>query len=109
MNRDKMKMLTQLDYIKILIEDDRLGEASDIIYDVSSNIELKLKNIAEKVNNSNVELPKVLVKTKANEWLNINDVWYKMKSINKDQIIVALNRNNTVQMSYKINKNLKIA
>lgn len=109
LEKEKTKLITQLDYAKILIEDNRYGEASDIISEVNVSLENKIIDMANCVNNSSVELPKSLTKTKPNEWFTINEVWYRMKSISKEELVVALNKNNVIKMTYKINKNLKIA
>lgn len=109
MDKEKLKILTQMDYAKILIEDNRFGEASDIIASIENQLETRVKNIASRVDNTQIELPKQLTKTKVNDWLTINEVWYRMKSITKEELIVSLNRNNVVKMAYKVNKNLKVA
>lgn len=107
MKKEDSVLITQLDYVKILIEEEKYGQASDMIFDVSVVIDSKVKKIYDNLIENNLEIPKILVKTKPNEWKFLNNNWVKFKSINKDNIVLYLNRNNLVQKQYTVNKNLQ--
>lgn len=101
---DNTVLITQMDYAKILIEDERYGEASDIIYTINDIIDNKVKKIADTMHIADLEIPKSLVKTKSNEWKLLNNNWVKFKSISKENVTLYLNRNNIIEKQYKINK-----
>ena|ERR1039457_4581854 len=98
--KNDVQLITQLDYIKILLEENRYGEASDLTSELSKRLDNKVQKIAEDFRLYQLNLPKCLVKTKANEWININENWYKVKKISKTEIILELNRQFSITKEY---------
>lgn len=104
MNRPENITLTQLDYIKILIEDNRWGEASDLIDDLKSDVLYKLLKIKNETERLSLNLPKSLIKSKPDNWTCINDNWYKLKKISKTELILELSKNIKITKQYTIQK-----
>ena len=102
----KEHLMTQLDYIKILIDEDRLGESHDRIEELRENLNESCSRIIDKFNSSQLELPKSLVKTKPNQWVFLNQNWVKIISITKQDIVFELNKGNTVRTKYTIKKGI---
>jgi hypothetical protein len=99
--KDKPYLVTQLDYMKILIEEEKWGEASEIMSSLNQNLDNKISVLKNELENANLVLPKALTKSKVNEWLCINYNWYKLKKITKNELILELNKNNIVTKSYQ--------
>jgi hypothetical protein len=99
--KDKPYLVTQLDYMKILIEEEKWGEASEIMSSLNQNLDNKISVLKNELENANLVLPKTLTKSKVNEWLCINYNWYKLKKITKNELILELNKNNIVTKSYQ--------
>lgn len=104
MSKLNIKLTTQLDYIKTLIEENRYGEASDAVINLNSDLEEKVREMREKIEAETVRLPKSLTRTKPNEWLLIKDDWYKMKKITKTELILEINKQNVVTKAYQVVK-----
>ena len=102
--KDNVQLITQLDYIKVLLEENRYGEASDLTSDLSKKLDDKVQKIAEDFKLRQLNLPKYLTKTKANEWVIINENWYKVKKISKTEVILELNRQFSITKEYTYTK-----
>lgn len=100
----KDHLLTQLDYIKILIDENRLAESHDRLDELKSNLSLTCDKIKEKMVTSQIEIPKSLTKTKPNQWMFINQNWVKVISINKQELTFELNKGNTAKIKYVTKK-----
>lgn len=98
--KNDVQLITQLDYIKVLLEENRYGEASDLTSELSKRLDEKVHKIAEDIKLRQLNLPKYLTKTKANEWVIINENWYKVKKVSKTEIILELNRQFTITKVY---------
>ncbi len=77
---------TELDYIKILLEENRIGEALNNINILKTDLFTECINI--KTNSANLILPK---KVKAGENLYLNNHWFKYvrKQDNKHVLEIA--------------------
>jgi hypothetical protein len=102
----KENLITQLDYIKILIDEDRHGESHDRIEELRENLNETCNSIKDKFNSAQLELPKSLIKTKPNQWIFINQTWVKILSITKQEITFELNKGNTVKSKYTVKKGI---
>ena len=77
---------TQLDYVKILLEEDRAGEALNHLKDICRELETKCFVTASKLNDQEIEIPKSLTKTKPQNWIFLKETWLKLISIKGDDI-----------------------
>ena len=59
---------TQLDYVKILLEEDRSGEALNHLKDICRELETKCLVTANKLKDLELDIPKSLIKTKPLNW-----------------------------------------
>lgn len=104
MSKLNIKLTTQLDYIKTLIEENRYGEASDAVINLNADLEDKVRDMREKIETQAVSLPKSLTRTKPNEWLLIKDDWYKMRKITKTELVLEINKQNVITKAYSVIK-----
>jgi hypothetical protein len=74
----------QLDYIKILLEDGKDGEALNSLRDMCSQVERGCKVTASRLDGTILDMPKALVKTKPMNWLFLNETWLKLLSLERD-------------------------
>jgi len=102
----KDHLMTQLDYIKILLDEDRIGESHDRIEELRINLNETCNKIKDSFNSSDIEIPKSLIKTKPNQWMFINQNWIKIVSITKQEITFEVNKGNTLRKKYTIKKGI---
>lgn len=104
--QSKEHLITQLDYIKILIDEDRLGESHDRIEELRLNLNDTCNKIKDKFTSAQLEIPKSLIKTKPNQWIFLDQNWVKIISINKQEITFEVNKGNTIKSKYTIKKSM---
>ncbi len=102
MNKLNIRLTTQLDYIKTLIEESRYGEASDAVTNLNADLQDKVTSMRKHIEDEPVSLPKALTKTKPNEWLLINNDWYKMRKITKTELVLEINKQNVITKQYNV-------
>lgn len=106
MSKIENNVITQIDYIRILIEENRWGEASDLIDELKYEVSLKINKIKADTENMMLNLPKSLIKSKPDNWVVINDNWYKMKKISKNELILEISKNILIKKEYTIKKQI---
>lgn len=102
----KEHLITQLDYIKILIDEDRIGESHDKIEELRVNLNDTCNKIKDSFTSSDLEIPKSLIKTKPNQWIFIKQNWVKVINISKSEITFELNKGNKIKSKYTIKKGI---
>jgi len=105
----KEHLLTQLDYLKILIEEDRFGESHDRLHEFKENLISTCKTALDKFKDVELELPKTLIKTKPNQWVYLNRTWIKVISITKSEICFEINKGNILKKLYRVKKDIALA
>lgn len=100
--------LTQLDYIKILLEEDRNGEALNHLRSITSDLEAVCKSEAERLN-TELEMTKAETKTKPENWIYVNNTWAKLIEIDSDVRTIALevSKGISIKTTFKINGTTK--
>lgn len=93
---------TQLDYVKILLEDDRDGEALNHLRDICRELETKCQVSANMLKDANLEIPKSLTKTKPHNWIFLKETWVKLLSIKDDNIYLEITDGISIQNKFKI-------
>ena len=101
--------LTQIDYIRILIEDSRHGEALNYLKILTTDIEKICVLQATKFDNVEIDLPKSMVKTKPANWLFLNETWMKLIDIKNNHISLEISDGITITNKFKIINNLQHA
>lgn len=93
---------TQLDYIKILMEEHRDGEALNMLKKLSSELESQCILKAQQLNNTELEMPKYLVSTKPNNWIFLKETWFKIIDISKDKVHLEISDGISIKNTIKI-------
>jgi len=94
--------LTQLDYIKILLEEQRIGEASDLLNELNTTIKINCKEEAEKLNNATeIEIKQSIKNTKPNNWVFVNNIWAKLLSVSRNEIQLEIAKDIEVKLKIK--------
>jgi len=96
------KLVTQIDYIKCLLEEQRLGEALNYIQNISKDLESYCDNLAQQLSSSEIILTKDQIKTKKGNYIYINNVWLKV--IEKSNSHIELGITNGVSIIKEIKK-----
>jgi len=100
--QNKDHLLFQLDYMKVLLEEDRYGETFDKAKELIQNLEQTCKSIYAKFDNGEIELSKALTKTKPNQWVFLNKTWIKVLQITKNEITFEINKGNILKRIYNL-------
>ena len=98
------KYITQLDYIRVLLEENRIGEAMNFVDILSKGLEKECTSIANTIENNNLVIDKVQLKTKPNNYMYIQDTWVKLLQMDKENISLEVNKNIVVKTTYKVNE-----
>lgn len=85
-----VQYLTQLDYVKILLEENREGEALNHLKDICRELETKCIVTAEKLKDLELDIPKSLIKTKPQNWIFLKETWFKLINIKNDDIFLEI-------------------
>ena len=103
MRKNKAKYITQLDYIKVLLEEDRFGEALNYTNILSGNLNTECEIIAETFNNGNpIQITKDQMKTKPGNWMFIRDSWVRLIAKDSDTIHLEVSKNIEIKMPYNV-------
>lgn len=95
--------LTQLDYIKCLIEDNKIGEALGNLKSMCKDMECLCIGQADAMNGDNaIEIPKSLVKTKPQNWVFLNETWVKLIGMKDNVIHLEVSDGITIKNKYVI-------
>lgn len=106
--QNKNHLIYQLDYLKILIEEDRYGESLDKSKEFIQNLEQTCSLINHKFDNGEIELSKAMTKTKPNQWLFLNKTWIKVLEITKNEITFEINKGNVLKRIYSLRSDKKV-
>ena len=101
--------LTQIDYIRILLEESRHGEALNYLKIISDDLERNCVIQANKFDGQELELPKSFIKTKPEKWLFLNETWMKLIDIKDGFISLEISDGITIKNKFKIVNNLQHA
>ena len=94
--------LTQLDYIKTLIEENRIGESLSILNELDKQIYLQCMNLFNKINEEDLILLKSDLTIKPNNYIYIFDNWIKLLSINKTHVLLEITKDLIIEKKYII-------
>jgi len=93
---------TQLDYIKILLEDDKNGEALNHLRDICRDLETTCQVSANKLSETELNIPKALTKTKPHNWIFLKETWVKLLAIKGDDIFLEITDGVSIKNKFKI-------
>lgn len=96
---------TQLDYVKILLEEDRAGEALNHLRDICRDLETQCFVSASKLKDIELEIPKSLIKTKPQNWIFLKETWLKLISIKDNDIYLEITDGVSIKNKFKIDGN----
>lgn len=94
--------LTQLDYIKVLLDEDREGEALNHLKQIARDLEAKCLVTAKKLEETEFDIPKALIKTKPQNWIFLKENWVKLVSIQHDNICLEITDGVSIKTKFKI-------
>jgi hypothetical protein len=97
--------LTQLDYVKCLIEENRIGEALENLKTICNDLEYICVDQAERLNQDELVIPKSIVKTKPQNWMFLNETWVKMIGVSGDTIQLEVSNGITVESKFIVKRN----
>ena len=86
------KYITQLDYIKVLLEENRIGEAMNFVEILSKGLDKECNEIANTIEKSDIVINKTQLKTKPNNYMYIKDTWVKLLQLDKENISLEVNK-----------------
>lgn len=95
-------LITQLNYIKTLLEENRLGDANDMLSSLNNEIHTKCIKTANELNNNELLINKTQLNTKPNNSIYINGQWVKLININKNELEIQISNNIKIKTKYKI-------
>ena len=93
---------TQLDYVKILLEEDRASEALNHLRNICKELETKCLVTANKLKDQEFEIPKSLIKTKPSNWIFLKETWFKLISIKDDNIYLEITDGVSIKNKFKL-------
>jgi len=93
---------TQLDYVKILLEEDREGEALNHLKDICRELETNCIVTANKLKDTELNIPKSLIKTKPQNWIFLKETWMKLININGDDIFLEITDGVSIKNKFKV-------
>lgn len=97
-------LITQIDYVKCLIEEQRLGEALQCIENVSKDLSKYCDEIAQRLSTSDFFLSKEQLKTKKGNYIYVNDTWCKVIDRTPTTIELAVSEGVSVIKTIKKSK-----
>jgi hypothetical protein len=100
MNTTTINHLTRLDYIKCLIEENRMGEALDNMKSMCTDLESICIGHARRFDDRSLEIPKALVRTKPHNWMFLNETWVKLIGMNDSQIHLEISNGISVRNKF---------
>lgn len=102
--KSSSEFINQLDYIKLILEDNRHGDALNKLKSLCDDLQHKCDNDRSKFP-AELELPKSLVKTKPKNWLFLNETWVKLLGVKGDTIHLEVTKGMEIVSKFKIIKN----
>ena len=93
---------TQLDYIKILLEEDRDGEALNHLKSLCKSLEAKCIVTANILKDKELSIPKSLTKTKPQNWIFLKETWMKLIAFKGDDIFLEITDGVSIKNKFKI-------
>lgn len=102
MNNIDTVLMTQIDYIKCLLEEQRLGEALNLMHNVSKDLEQHCDKLAQQLSSSEIVFTKEQLKTKKGNYIYINNMWLKV--IDKTATSIELGITNGVSVLKTVKK-----
>lgn len=78
MNNIDTVLITQIDYIKCLLEQQRLGEALNCIHSIGKDLEQHCDKLAQQLSSSDIAFTKEQLKTKKGNYIYIHNMWLKV-------------------------------
>lgn len=83
--------ITQIDYIKLMIEDNRFGEALNILRNLSNDLETKCHEQADAISKADITFTRDQLKNKIGNYVHINNTWCKIisKSISELELEIS--------------------
>lgn len=95
----KNNYITQLDYIRILLEEEKYGEALNNISHIKNNLETQCENI---LNNIDIDIDMLKTDLKPGMWYYINQTWLKFIGIKNNFAIYEIA--NGIEISKPLNE-----
>ena len=92
----------QLDYIKILLEDEKSGEALNQLKDICRELENKCQITANQLRDTELKIPKSLIKTKPQNWIFLKETWLKLIAIKGDDIFLEITDGVSIKSKFKV-------
>ncbi len=102
MNNIDNVLITQVDYIKCLLEEQRLGEALNCIHNISKDLEQYCDKLAQQLSSTDLELSKEQLKIKKGNYIYIQNVWLKI--IDKSSTHIELGISNGISVLKTLKK-----
>jgi hypothetical protein len=99
-NKEKTKIITAINYIKVLLEEDRLGESIKYINLLKNDIESESDVLIMKLEGDLI-INKEQLKTKPGNFIYIHDMWFKLISLNKNDRTIHLEARPGVEINKK--------
>lgn len=97
------KYITQINYIKVLLEENRIGEAFNYVNILSDGLEQTCEKIVNNLDiTDGLTITKKDEKTKPGNWLYIDNNWLKLINKNDEQLHLEISKNIQVKTKYKI-------
>ena len=100
--------ITQLDYIKILLEEHKEGEALNNLKDICKNLESNCLVTANKLKDTEFDIPKALIKTKPQNWIFLKETWMKLISIKENDIYLEITDGVSIKNKFIIDGKSKV-
>lgn len=94
--------LTQLDYIKTLIQENRICESLAILNQLDKQIYLHCMNLYNTIQLNELTLLKSDLNIKPNNYIYIFDNWIKLLKINKTHITLEITKELIIEKNYII-------
>lgn len=102
MNNIDNVLITQVDYIKCLLEEQRLGEALNNIQNIAKDLEQHCDKLAQQLSSTDLVLSKEELKTKKGNYIYIHNMWLKV--IDKSPTHIELGISNGISVLKQIKK-----
>ncbi len=104
-NIDKARLINNIDYIKLLIEEDRYGEAYDMLQQeqiiINSN---NVNNLQSLELIDEIEISKEQLNIRPGNYINVENIWIKLIAKDKEKICLSIDSEKIIEKKYKIKK-----
>ena len=99
------KFLTQISYIKMLMEENRLGEANNMLSNLSGEIQKTCETKAREMSNKDLRVSRNVLSTKRNNSVYLDGTWYKLLGIKGDEMELEVTKGINVKTKFKVEEN----